>query len=364
MVNQTRDPLHQSPLTKDISDINQDMAIVSPDKASNASATSQNINGSNTESPNVSPEYKQRTDDLMCQIALINEYEANKAPEGFQEQYINKLVEDPAMNSQLSFALFSEVENDTTRLQRLSDFERNFPHHRLVSQEMIRLCSTQKNDQPLCNEDKLIETVIANHDNPSLWLGLLDYFANKENIQGFVWAADELNKTQGIDSDFADTVSLYIETLSQAGVGNFIDIFDTAFYLALKSVPSFSSRMHFCNKHSTDSLVAEACLIFAQVLYERGGSDLNTEIGLSLMKLIHSQQSNQNALATISKIEKEFTARRHSNHAGINFLKVDEELTRDWLKHWATFGEAKAVEYVNDKVATLIQDENYFPCFR
>jgi len=273
------------------------------------------------------------------------------------QNYIQSLGVTDNRDDALSYALFSDIDDVTARLDLLLDFESKYPSNPIVNLNILTSCLSV--DDIRCTPELVNAAIDADSDNGAMWFAAASLYVKREQDSNVRMALNELAQAPQFNEGYAQTILLYAQAFQGSEYEKFnLNVFDGIGRASAKSL-SYGAISKWCNDESRSSRDNETCLILGAKLESRGKTYISHAVGLSIQKHAFEVSNDEAGLKRIQLTRDEYLSSVNdpSFQKMSIMMMLDERLLRHWLEGVDTVGEEEAFRSLADE-AEILYDEN------
>jgi len=273
------------------------------------------------------------------------------------QNYIQSLGATDNRDDALSYALFSDTDDVTARLDLLLDFESKYPSNPIVNLNILTSCLSV--DDKRCTPELVNSAIDADSDNGAIWFAAASLYVKREQDSNVRMALNELAQAPQFSERYAQTILLYAQAFQGSEYEKFnLNVIDGIGRASGKSL-WYGSITKWCNDETRSSRDSEACLILGVQLETRGTTYISHAVGLSIQKHAFEVSNDEAGLKRIQLTRDEYLSSVNdpSFQKMSIMMMLDERLLRHWLEGIDTVGEEEAFRSLADE-AEMLYDEN------
>ncbi len=277
-----------------------------------------------------------------------------------QASYFQSLSTSNSIDGQLVFALFSELSDSESRLDRLLAFHEKFPEELTSPIEIVRLCSVL-DDHSSCDLNTVQNAIQTSPNNGEIWLQAINYFAKHGDDKQVMSAIQELVQTTYLTDNYVPSIELYTEALESVDIGNLASNTLSAMGIEAAKAWGTASIVGWCSEGVSNIDKSQACLTLGAEMERRGKDILVQSIGLSIQLMVFESESNEGAFkAADEKQQSLFQVSESEHYMNASLLMLqDEGLLKEWLRNRHELGEFEAQKLLVIEVETHLKNPDY-----
>ncbi|MBU2878785.1 MULTISPECIES: hypothetical protein [Aliiglaciecola] len=295
---------------------------------------------------------------VECDVEQITDYQGMSNGEIFAS-FDSSLSE----HKQLAYALFSDLSEQASRLDKLFSFNQRFPNNSLALEQILGLCTENKGHQG-CNQQLVEQAISVGGDNAAMWFAVANFHASRNALDLVKDALRQVNSAPLFEESFADYIGLYIDSLQGRPNENFTRNALSAFGAAATQPSFFNIISKLCtDKPKQDVEFLQLCLSLGQTMEFQGKTNITQNIGMAYQEVIYELEGNDLALKELElRREKHFEHSIFLFHKATNLALFDQRLFRSWLENLRNLGEQAAARLVIEEAIELSKNTFYQPC--
>lgn len=206
--------------------------------------------------------------------------------------------------------------------------------------------------------------ILADGGNGQLWGEIAGYRLERGDTEGAYDALTSANTAPQFNGYFIEHVEMFERGLAATTNEPYLERMVRAIGFAAALVSKFYPVLQGCKEQAVESAVwRQACLEYGERLEIDGGSFLSTMFGTSLQKKMYEISGNTAKIAEADSRYQLIMDMVQSINSQDGFvLLFDERILADYTKEWASYGEFRAMQFLQAEVVRLRQQPGYDPC--
>lgn len=302
---------------------------------------------------------------ITCQNGYIDDIEVNiNDLEIKQSAFYDYLEKSSIAEHKLAYILFATHAHQTSQLELLQSYLKEYPNNILARMNLIGHCSSNI-EHSACNQELFEQAGEIDGNNAGLWLQVANFYAAKGNKQETIKAINMANKANQFNDYYYQHLSLFMDvSKGTLDISDSLKAITGIGILAATQIPIMAVT-NFCT--AIDTLTADekqACLMLGEQMDIKGRNLLYNSVGIAIQSKIYQAEANEELSALVearnSDLYNPKKSRLH-NKAG-ELMIADETLFQYWLSNAVNYGEVKAANMLIEEAILLSKNKHYNPC--
>ena len=302
---------------------------------------------------------------VTCQHGYIDDIEVDfNDLEIKQIAFYDYLEKSTIPENKLAYILFANHTPQTSQLELLQSYLKEYPNNKLARMDLIGHCSSNT-EHNACDQKLFEQAAEIDGDNAALWLQIANFYAAKGNKQETINAINMANKASQFNDYYYQHLSLFIDvSKGTLDVSESLKAITGIGILAATQIPIMAITK-FCT--AIDTLTADenqACLMLGEQMDKKGRNLLYNSVGIAIQSKIYQAEANEELSALVEARKSDLYSPKKSrlHNRAVNLMIADEKLFQYWLSHAVNYGEVKAANMLIEEAISLSKNKHYNPC--
>ena len=279
--------------------------------------------------------------------------------EAFEFQQVSALV---GLEEMINPQNYSDNKHNK-RINKLSALLEIHPENKLISYHLMAVCS-ENPENANCSVEKISQAIALDSANGALWGKIAAIYIVQENYIAAQNAFKQSASTPTFDDYRVERLSLFRETILQAGVRSGTALLTALSYEAAMPFFGINKVFDYCTDFSLSQAdIAQACLAYGKRMEEDGNSFLTIAFGLTTQRLVFESLRDEGSTLKVNLRYKAANEQFRENHfKHIALLKYDQSYQDYWFLTMSNYNEIAALKLQNTEAERLLSDADYKFC--
>lgn len=265
----------------------------------------------------------------------------------------------------LMAALFGTDRDSAERIDAIRRALIAAPDHPLIAWNFQAACSRLP-EVPVCTDQNIEDlTIKVDSSNGQTWARIAGLRMKRGDLPGALEALKNATVAPEFNDYWLDHVELFERGLAAAGNPTYRARTAQAIGMAVAMASVDGQILDACRNEAVKSVNwLQQCLRYAERLEHSANTLLASSIGLSLQSSMYSISGDKEKQAATDSRQDKLRGIMRSGwfRDGQVVLIRDESVFAEYMAEWSTYGEVRALRFLQDEVQRLKQLPGYDPC--